>query len=67
MLASARTEQPSPALWWQEFRKTYPNFQTKPTDVLLQHLSLGIEAFRAEQFRKDPFLLKIWLVYLDLH
>lgn len=57
----------TPALWWQHFCMEYSNLKRQQPIAMLQTLSKGIELFRADEFRRDPLLLKIWLAYLGTH
>lgn len=54
----------SPSGWWHHFCYDYHRLHPS-TMAVFQRLSAGIEHFRTEDHRKDPFLLKIWLAYLS--
>lgn len=56
----------SPFGWWQYFCHDYHRLHPS-TAAVFQRLSAGVEHFRTEDYRKDPFLLRIWLAYLSFY
>lgn len=54
----------TPCSWWTEFERGYSSLESHHIK-LLQRLSEGTEKFRPDEWRRDPFFVKIWLAYLE--
>ena len=54
----------SPETWWSTFIR---HSHIPPTPKILDELSKGIEGFHVDHHKGDPFLLRIWLAYIETH
>lgn len=54
----------TPEDWWSHFTKSLPN---PDSEKIFVELSKAIETFPVDQHKNDPFLLRIWLTYIETH
>ena len=58
----------TPEDWWSRFLASLSNtINHSDINKLFDELSRGIEMFPVDQHKNDPFLLRIWLVYIETH
>jgi len=54
-----------PGQWWDNFMGTV--LPVQDSRQIFEALNKAIQQFPVDQYRVDPFFLKIWLAFLEAH